>query len=166
MNTNTSQTLKTLKSFQLFLSLTSLDLNSLCIAPPPSLSLRRNSLSLSQLPLSIATPSLPLARSVRRRTFRARLVTPVTTGNQVKKFLSHLPFNCRNFGFGFGFGFPKVDFLQLVGLFLCLSSTPFPHQFRLFSLPVTATSHHFIFLCGNIRYWCRNIHTQKEKEIK
>ena len=73
-----------------------------------------------------------------------RLVTPVTTGNQVKKFLCHLPFNFRNFGFGFGF--PKVDFLQLVGLFLRLSSTPSPHQFHLFSLPVTATSHHFIFL--------------------
>jgi hypothetical protein len=134
MNTNTSQTLKTLKSFQLFLSLTSLGLNSLCVAPSPSLSLRRNSLSSSR----------SLACSVRRRTFRARLVTPVTTGNQVKKFLSHLPFNFRNFGFGFGF--PKVDFLQLVGLFLRLSSTSSPHQFRLFSLPVTATSHHFIFL--------------------
>jgi hypothetical protein len=137
MNTNTSHSLKTLKSFQLFLSLTSLGLNSLCVAPPLSvatLSLRRNSLSSSR----------SLARSVRGRTFRARLVTPVTTGNQVKKFLSHLPFNFRNFGFGFGF--PKVDFLQLVGLFLRLSSTPSPHQFRLFSLPVTATSHHFIFL--------------------
>ena len=136
MSTNTYQTLKTLKSFQLFLSLTSLGLNSLYVAPSPSLSLRRT------LRRNSLSSSCSLAHSVRRRTFRARLVTPVTTGNQVKKFLSHLPFNFRNFGFGF----PKVDFLQLMGLFLRLSSTPSPHQFRLFSLPVTATSHHFIFL--------------------
>ena len=63
------------------------------------------------------TTGISLARS-RGEHFRARLVTPMTTGNQVKKFLSHLPFNFRNFGFGFGF--PKVDFLQLVGLFLRL----------------------------------------------
>jgi hypothetical protein len=105
------------------------------------------------------TPSLPLARS-------GGYGTPRYSGDHWKSgkeiSLSSPPFNFRNFGFGFGF--LKVDFLQLVGLFLRLSSTPSPHQFHLFSLPVTATSHHFIFLCGNIRYWCRNIHTQKEKE--
>jgi hypothetical protein len=122
-----SQNLKTLSLSY------SLGLNSLCVAPSPSLSLRRNSLSSSQLLLflllspvvtahlvTLVTTGILLGRSVRRRTFRARLVTPVTTGNQVKKFLSYLPFNFRNFGFGFGFGFPKVDFLQLVGLFLHL----------------------------------------------
>ena len=121
-----SPRLKTLISSKLFLSLT------LSVSTPSAL---RSSFSLplstSQLPLFLSlarsggygTPRYSsdhwnLTRLVRRKTFKARLVTPVTTGNQVKKFLSHLPFNFRNFGFGFGF--PKVDFLQLVGLFLHL----------------------------------------------
>jgi hypothetical protein len=61
------------------------------------------------------TPSLPLARS-------GGYGTPRYSGDHWKSgkeiSLSSPPFNFRNFGFGFGF--PKVDFLQLVGLFLRL----------------------------------------------
>uniref|UniRef100_A0A2N9J200 Integrase catalytic domain-containing protein n=1 Tax=Fagus sylvatica TaxID=28930 RepID=A0A2N9J200_FAGSY len=76
-----------------------------------------NSLSSSRslTPMVTRTPSLPLARS-------GGYGTPRYSGDHWKSgkeiSLSSPPFNFRNFGFGFGF--PKVDFLQLVGLFLRL----------------------------------------------
>ena len=40
----------------------------------------------------------------------------MTTGNQVKKFLSHLPLlTLEILGLGLGFGFSKVDFFAVGG---------------------------------------------------
>jgi hypothetical protein len=98
-------------SFSLLLSRSQLPL--LCVAPSPSLSLRLNFLLLA--PVVTRTPSLPLAHS-------GGYGTPCYSSDHWKSgkeiSLSSPPFNFRNFGFGFGF--PKVDFFQLVGLFLRL----------------------------------------------
>ena len=87
--------LKTLKIWKLFLSLI------LSVSTPSTLhSSFSLPLSPSQLPLAVATPSLPLARS-------GGYGTPRYSGDHWKSSkeisLSSPPFNFRNFGFGFGF---------------------------------------------------------------